>query len=98
MKYAIGQVLTMAHSSEVGYVTGDLAISPESSNAPEMLLKELRDGMEVLKEQAKKRPCSVKGFCCFIRFPDADADAEDDYFDADEFKWLVTNALEDIKI
>lgn len=88
----------MAHSSEVGYVTGDLAISPESSNAPEMLLQELRESMEVLREQAKKRPCSVKGFCCFIRFPDADADAKDDYCDADEFKWLVSNALTEIKI
>ena len=31
MKYAIRQVLTMKYSSEVGYVTGNLAISPESS-------------------------------------------------------------------
>ena len=98
MKYAIGQVLTMKYSSEVGYVTGNLAISPESSNAPEMLLQELRDSMEVLREQAKKQPCSVKGFCCFVRFPDEDASADDNYFDADEFKWLVTNALEEIKI
>ena len=98
MKYAIGQVLTMEHESSVGYVTGELNISPESTNAGELLVQNLRSGMEVLLNEAKKQPCKVKGFCCFIRFPEDGANDLDDYFDADEFKWLVGNALEEIKI